>query len=302
VWKDRTFVFVAYEGFRQSLGISQVSVVPSESARSSAGADPKVLRFINAFYPLPQSSSGDTGIFNFAGQQVIPDNYFNSRVDHNLSSHDVLTGTYMQDVATVRQPDEFNNKGTGYDSHRRVFTVAEVHTKGNIVNSFRFGINRVVATTGLTFLAGNPLVADSSFRSVPNQNAPEVNITGFTSFTGGMNSPSNYRFHWTSIQGYEDFSLIRGKHTFKFGGGFERMRDNILADSDPGGVFSFNSLADFLANQPFSFSAGIPGTQSERGLRETVAAAYFQDHDVISNRRRGQSLRLAGRPKRSFAM
>jgi hypothetical protein len=279
IWKDRTFFFAAYEGFRQSLGVSQVDVVPSMSARSGNGVDPKVLRFLNAFYPLPNGPiSGDTGTFTFAGQQVIPDNYFDSRVDQNLSSRDLLTGTYMQDVATVRQPDEFNNKRTGYDSHRRTFTLTEVHSNDKMINSLRFGINRVVTSTGLTFLAGNPLVADGSFGAVPGQTAPGVNVSSITAFSGGIHSPSNYHFHWTSIQGYEDFSFNRGKHTLKLGGGFERMVDNILGDSDPGGVFSFNSLADFLANQPFSFSARIPGTLSERGLRETVAAAYVHDH------------------------
>ncbi len=281
VWNERTFFFFAYEGFRQSLGVSQVSTVPSAAARSGPAVDPGVLRFVNAFYPLPNGpilSSGDRGIFNFAGQQVIPDDYFNSRVDHKLSQHDLLSGTYMHDSATVREPDEFNNKRTGYDSHRQLFTVNEVHTSGNLVNSVRLGINRVVATTGLSFAAANTLAADPSFGTVPGRNAATVNVAGMTSFTGGIGVPSGYQFHWTSIQGYEDLSLVKGRHTLKLGGGFERVRDNILADSDPGGVFSFNSLADFLANKPFSLTAEIPGSLTERGLRQTIASVYVQDH------------------------
>ncbi len=287
IWRGHTYFFAAYEGFRQSLGISQVNIVPSATARAgnlSTGTitvDPNVLRFVNAFYPLPNGailSSGDTGIFNFAGQQVIPDNYFNSRIDHKFSEHDALSGTYMRDAATVREPDELNNKITGYDSHRQLVTLSEVHTHGNLVNSLRFGINRVVATTGLNFRGSNLLAADTSFGTVPNQNAAGVSASGISSFTGGIGSPSSYKFHWTSIQEYEDLSLIRGRHTLKFGVGLERMRDNILADSDPGGVFSFNSLADLLGNRPFSFAAAIPGTQTGRGLRQTIGSAYVQDH------------------------
>src|SRR5438094_6347739 len=33
------------------------------------------------------------------------------------------SGTYMFDTGTVRQPDELNDKRTGYDSRRQVFTV-----------------------------------------------------------------------------------------------------------------------------------------------------------------------------------
>jgi len=64
----------------------------------------------------------------------------------------------MFDSGTVRQPDELNNKRTGYDSRRQFFALNETHRfSPRLVNSFRFGINRVVATTGLTFASGNPL-------------------------------------------------------------------------------------------------------------------------------------------------
>src|SRR5215475_15462706 len=57
--KDRTFAFADYEGLRQSLGITQVSTVPSAAARKgvlSTGTviiDPSVSRYLQAFYPLP---------------------------------------------------------------------------------------------------------------------------------------------------------------------------------------------------------------------------------------------------------
>src|SRR5438309_7492380 len=161
IQKDRTFIFGDYEGLRQSLGLTQVDTVPSPAARSgnvSSGqitVDPNVLSFLNAFYPLPNGSllaSGDTGIFTFSGQQVTPEIYFTTKVDHNFSEQDTLNGTYLFDVGTVRQPDELNDKRTGYDSRRQFFTLNHAHSfTPGFLNSFRFGINRVVATTGLTF-------------------------------------------------------------------------------------------------------------------------------------------------------
>src|SRR5437868_932872 len=83
IWKDRTFIFGDYEGLRQSQGVTQVTTVPSAAARAgnlSTGQitpDATVVRFVNAFYPLPNGpllGSGDTGIFAFAGQQVTPEN------------------------------------------------------------------------------------------------------------------------------------------------------------------------------------------------------------------------------------
>ena len=166
VWKHRTFIFGDYEGLRQSQGVTQVTTVPSAAARAgnlSTGQitpDTNVLRFVNTFYPLPNGSllgSGDTGIFTFAGQQVTPENYFTTKADHKLSESDALAGTYMFDSGTVRHPDELNNKRTGYDSRRQVFALHETHTfNPQLLNSSRFGINRVVTTTGLTFLGACP--------------------------------------------------------------------------------------------------------------------------------------------------
>jgi Carboxypeptidase regulatory-like domain len=287
LWKNHTFIFGDYEGLRQSLGITQVDTVPSSSARAgnlSTGAitvDPNVLRFVNAFFPLPNGGllgAGDTGIFTFSGQQVTPENYFTTRVDHGISSNDKLSGTYMFDSGTVRQPDEMNNKITGYDSRRQFFAVSEAHTfNSRSANALRFGIYRVVASTGLTFPSGNPAAADTSFATVPGHNAANVIVPGLTSFTGGLGAPTSYHFHWTTIQTYDDFSWTRGTHALKFGVGVERIRDNELGVSNPNGEFLFNSLSGFLTNQPFSLGAAIPGAVSPRGIRQTIVGTYGQD-------------------------
>src|SRR5467141_1564277 len=287
IWKDRTYIFGDYEGLRQSLGVTQVDTVPSAAARAgnlSDGAvavDPNVLRFVNAFFPLPNKNllgSGDTGIYTFSGQQVTPENYFTTRIDHKFSGRDGISGTYMFDSGTVRQPDELNNKLTGYDSRRQFFTVSEAHTfSPQTLNSIRFGIYRVVATTGLTFASANPSAGDPSFGTVPGRSAAGVTVPGITAFTGGLGTTTNFHFHWTSIQAYDDISVVRGNHSVKFGLGIERIRDNKLGVSTPGGDFLFNSISDFLTNKPFSLAAAIPSAVSPRGFRQTIAAAYLQD-------------------------
>jgi len=292
ILKDRTFIFGDYEGLRSSTGVTQVDTVPSADARAgklSTGpitVDPTVLGFVNAFYPLPNGQllgAGDTGIFTFSGQQVTPENYFTTKVDQKVSEQDAVSGTYMFDTGTVRQPDELNDKRTGYDSRRQMFTANEVHTfNPHFISSFRFGINRVVAVTGLTFSSGNPHVSDGSFATVPGKNAPGVDVPGLTSFSGGLGTQSNFNFHWTSFQAYEDLSLNRGKHSLKFGFGVERIRDNMFGVSDAGGVFSFGRpgkypLSDFLTNVPYFLSAALPNAVSERGIRQAIFGAYIQD-------------------------
>src|SRR3984893_5777179 len=285
--KDHTYFFAAYEGLRQSLGITQVDTVPSAAARAgnlSTGpvtVDPNVLRFINAFYPLPNGpllKSGDTGIFTFSGQEITPENYFTTKIDHEWSAHDRLSGTYMFDSSSVTQPDELNNMRTGYNSRRQFLALHENHSfTPEVINSLRLGIYRVVANTGLTFPSVNPLAGDPSFGTVPGQNAAGTALPGLTAFNGGINGLTNYHFHWTSIQAYDDMAVMKGRHSLKFGVGIERIRVNILAASRPSAEFSFNTLSDFLTNRPFSVAAAIPTTITERGFRQTIFAAYLQD-------------------------
>jgi hypothetical protein len=287
IWKDHTYIFADYEGLRQSLGVTQVDTVPSAAARAgilSSGpitVDPEVLRFVNAFYPLPNRSllgSGDTGIYTFSGQQVTPENYFTVRIDQIFSRKDKLSGTYMFGSGNVRQPDELNNKRTEYDSRRQFLTTNETHTfNPKFLNSFRFGIYRVVAMTGLTFAGGNPSSGDLSFGTVPGHSAAGVSVPGITAFTGGLDTTTNFHFHWTSIQAYDDATWVRGNHSLKFGLGIERIRDNILGVSTPGGEFLFNSLSDLLTNKPFSLAAAIPSAISPRGFRQTIVGSYVQD-------------------------
>jgi len=300
--KDRTFFFADYEGLRQSQGITQVDTVPSQAARDGQlcappdcssttpiPVDSQIARLLKSFYPLPNGAllcpfascapgTGDTGIFTFAGQTVTPENYFTTKIDHRVSTNDVLSGTYMFDSGTVRQPDQLDNKRTGYDSRRQVFTLHEAHTfRPQLLNSFVFGINRVVTTSGLTFLSGNSLASDPTFGTVPGLNAAAVIVPGLTFFSGGLGTPSNFHFHWTSIQASDGFSLTKGTHSVKFGVNLERIRDNILAVSNRGGEFAFSQFSDFLSNRPFSLSAAIPSAVSERGLRQTIVGAYVQD-------------------------
>jgi len=184
----------------------------------------------------------------------------------------------MFDSGTVRQPDELNNKLTGYDSRRQFFTVSETHTfSPRMLNSIRLGIYRVVATTGLTFAGINQSAGDPSFGTVPGHNAAEVTVPGVTAFTGGLGTTTEFHFHWTSIQAYDDISWVRGNHALRFGFGIERIRDNKLGVSTPGGQFLFNSISDFLTNKPFSLAAALPSAVSPRGFRQTIVGAYFQD-------------------------
>jgi Carboxypeptidase regulatory-like domain/TonB dependent receptor-like, beta-barrel/TonB-dependent Receptor Plug Domain len=284
--KDRTFIFGDYEGIRQAKGITSVSTVPSANARAgilSTGnviVDSTVQKFLG-LYPLPNgalNSSGDTGKFNFAAQQVVNENFFTTRVDHKFSESDSLFGTYLYDNAKYNSPDAFDDSLVGSQTRRQLIVAEETHVfTPNLVNSVRAGISRSAVANFSGISAINPLAGDPSLGAVPGLDAPLVSVGGLTSYIGGLNSPSHHLFYWTSTQAYDDASLIHGKHSLKFGGGVERIDLNYHLFSIPGGQFTFSSLSNFLTNTPKRFITSLPGTQTPRYIRQTIFGVYIQD-------------------------
>lgn len=286
IHRNRSFFFANYEGLRQSLGVTHLDIVPSQAARNgnlsggSVQVDPQAARYL-AFFPLPNRGllgNGDTGNFAFSGQQITPENYFTGRVDHKLHVNDALSGSYVFDGAQTTQPDQFNLLINEIKTKRNLLSLQETHAfSQTLLNSFRLGINRVVAEIGLTPSALQPIAADLAYGFLPGKTSGNINVIGLTSFSGGLGAASPYKFHWTSIQAYDDLSRTSGRNALRFGVAFERMRDNMLSTANPNGVFIFNSLRDFLTNQPYSLTIAIPGTTTPRDLRQTLFAAYLRD-------------------------
>jgi hypothetical protein len=301
ILKDRTFVFGNYEGLRQSLGITQVNQVPTDTARAGQLAistqdfavDPAVVPYL-PIWPKPnsgvradscsnQNPSGqtrcDVGIFKLSGQQVTPENYFTTRVDHKLSANDALDGTYMRDSATISQPDELGIKVTGYTTRRQLVTLEEAHIfTPQVVNAARVGYSRVVGLVGQTLKALSPLATDPSLGfAAPGRPVGEIDVGGITNFSGGLGAISNYNFHWNSFQGYDDAFVTHGKHSVKFGVAVERIQENMSAADSPNGIYSFASLSNFLQNMPDTFAANLGQTGIPRHMRQTIFGVYLAD-------------------------
>jgi hypothetical protein len=292
IQKDRMFIFGDYEGLRQSLGVTTVDTVPSAAARAgslSTGnvtVDPNVLRFINAFYPLPNGpllGGGDTGIFSFAGQQVTNENYFTVKVDRKFSDRDTLSATYMRDNSETVQPDNFNELLANTVSRRQVVTLHAQHLfSATLLNAARFGLSRSIGITGgLTKILDSNML-DPSFAFVPGGLAGEIrSVPGVTNFSGAPTAGgvllSEKALAWNSFQGGDDVFLTRGIHSIKFGVIVERMQDNQLSLPAVNGRFRFDSLQNFLTNRPQVFQGAGSANVPDVGLRQTLFGAYIED-------------------------
>jgi hypothetical protein len=289
--KERTFFFFDYEGIRQSKGITAVTTVPSLDARNgmihdkdgnpiTVTIDPNIQKAL-AFYHLPNgpvTDNPDIAQYRFSGQQVVNENFYTTRLDHKISEKDSMSGTYLFDKTPYTSPDGVNDVLLTTKSSRQIAVLEETHIfKPSFANSVRFGYNYENVDNNQGAKALVPEAADTSLGTFPGRTAPQIFVSGLTTFLGGVGGESAYFYHWNTFQLYDDAFINKGTHTIKFGFAAERMELEIKALSDPNGIFHFNNLQTFYANIPSRFQGGIASTLSPRNLRQTLFGGYIQD-------------------------
>jgi hypothetical protein len=204
-------------------------------------------------------------------------------VDHHFSEKDSLFGTYMFDRTPYSSPDGLNNVEFQTLTARQFVSVEETHLfSPSFTNSVRIGGNHEAVNNNESLKAINPDAARTDLGVggpfFAGRAASQVIIGGGVSpFSGGVGGSPTYFYHWNSLQVYDDAFMTQGKHSLKFGGTFERMFLNVIADTDPNGIWTFTDLAGFLTNNPKKFQGGIASTLSPRNLRQNIFGLYVQD-------------------------
>ncbi|MGH9376800.1 MAG: carboxypeptidase regulatory-like domain-containing protein, partial [Terriglobia bacterium] len=239
--KDKIFIFGDYEGLRQNLGQTNTSFSPSAAARlgnihDAAGnpitvpVNPEIAKFFT-FFPLPNInliSPGDTGRFAFAGQQVVPENYWTTRGDVRISDRDSMYASWYWDHSVLSQPDLQNQVLDGFTSLRTGGGAEETHIfSPATVNTVRVGWNRTVLDSGQTLKAINPAAADPSLGILPGLFAARLHVPGLTQFAGGLRGQSVQDYISQMFQVYDDAFHTTGNHSLKFGFEFLRIQDNV---------------------------------------------------------------------------
>jgi hypothetical protein len=290
IQKDGTFIFADFEAIRQSKGITTVATVPSAAARAgnlSSGTitvDPSAAKYLTFYHlPDPKTVSGDLGTYTFAGQQVVSENFLTARVDHNFSDQDHLFGSYMFDRTPYSSPDGLNNVEFETLTARQFVALEETHIfSPRFANSIRIGGNHEAVNNNQSAKAINPDAARRDLgvggTAFAGRAASQVLIGGGVSdFSGGVGGSPTYFYHWNSLQFYDDAFWTKGTHSIRFGGAVERMLLNVIADTDPNGIWRFTDLQGFLTNSPTKFQGGIASTLSPRNLRQNIFGLYVQD-------------------------
>jgi hypothetical protein len=276
--KDRTFIFGDYEGIRESRSLSFSNIVPSQMARDSA-VDPAIKAAL-ALWALPNAGllgNGDTGVFLTSGLKISNENYFTVRADHHISANDSVNVSYFFDTAPQLIPDSLNNIINQVFARRQMVGISETHILGpSLVNIFRVGFSRTQGQVSQPVRAINPAAADTNLGTVAGETAAFLIVNGITS-AGGLGSFAGFTHTQNSLQADDDIFVTRGNHSLRFGFAFERIQGNEKPRGRINGTFIFNTLSDFLTNNPFFFAFDGSKRGFEAGVRENIIGTYIQD-------------------------
>ena len=255
IWKDKTFFFLSYEGFRQVQDQTLIGFVPSAAFRSQVLTSSPVLAPILSSFPVGTSATSSPNISQYTGVGGLVDNENSEmvRIDHHFS--DATTGfvRFNYDQAISVAP-----LGSLLD-RQRMYTaplngVAEItHVfSPTLLNDFSFGINSVISRS--TNLTNQPF---------------SVAISGFTT----LNSDTSSDQDGTTFSWLDNVSWVHGKNVIRAGVAVRRIQMN--EGSAATGTLTYSSQADFQRN--FLDQATETALMPLKRMRKTQEAGYVQD-------------------------
>jgi hypothetical protein len=281
--KNKLFLFGNYEGFRQHLGLSDVTLVPDNNARAGVvsgvkvGVAPAVAPLLD-LWPVqngPDLGSGIGEAFSHPPQHIRED-FGTTRLDYNLAQNDTLFGVYTVDDSFANTPSA-NPLSTVLEGLReQVASVQEQHVfSPTLLNTARVGFSRgSYFFTGQTPVDLPGWVAGDPIGAVVIGGGTAVNAA--SSITGaGTNAGSNLRAVRNLFTYDDHVGYFHGIHQIEAGVWFQRVQANDLLAQDQYGQASFGSLTSFLQGTISTFTV-VP-SPTALGWRSLESAGFVQD-------------------------
>jgi hypothetical protein len=295
--KDKAFLFGNYEGFRHSLAISNVSVVPDDQARqgnlpNATGVYVPVTGLNKAMLPYmsfwPQANGPEllvnglptgTALAYNNPKQSIHEDFGTIKSDFNISSSDAVSGAYTIDDGHSLIPLADPLFASALTLRLQVASLQETHIfSPHILNTFTAGYSRAGFNYDSAPLASFP----SNLSFVSGAGPGGIVIGGGATTTGAATitsaGPNNAAGVWNrrNLFTYADkLQITKGIHQFSAGVWFQRLRDNEDTASRQLGQATFTTLTTFLQGTTSTFQV-VP-TANELGWRTLMGAWFVQD-------------------------
>ena len=284
---DRSFVFANYEGLRQNLGLSNLSLVPDDASR--AAAVPSIQPLLTLWprangRELLTSTGTPSGIAEaFTNPlQTIREDFGTLRFDQTLSPSDSLAAIYTADDSEAHSPT--GNPLTIADVFLReqVVSLGETHIfSPRLINKATFGFSRGA------FYFNTKTTADLPGWIHNEQPVGAVVVGGGTTLNGasqitngGTNAGSNLTAVRNLLTFTDQITFIRGPHTFDVGAWFQGIQANDSLVQDQYGQISFTNLQSFLRGNVSTYTYA-PG-QTPLSWRSLESAVFAQDRFTVT--------------------
>ena len=244
------------------------------------------------------------GQYNAAGDSGagFPQNTYSTvaRIDYNLSDKTTLYGRYAlyseNDFAGVINASPYTGFDTGQTFFNQNVTINLTHIfTPSLVSSTKLIYNRLTNLQPLNGASGGcgaqitcPTLYTSSF-ALPTLNGTSGPMVypGYSELTPGNAIPFGGPQNLYQI--FEDLSWTRGKHQFKFGGGYIQTRDNRVFGAYENAVESLggdgtiaSSIANLLSGQLYQFQ-GASYPQGKYPCSRSASGAYIVNSDCLLN-------------------
>jgi hypothetical protein len=282
--KDKLFLFANYEGYRQNLGESIVTLVPDSTSRAKAVASVQPLLNLWPVANGPEITQGgaSTGIAEYIGTapQHIREDFGTSRFDYTIGGTDTFNTIYTIDDSYASSPSADPYSYVNENLREQVLSLQEQHVfTSRLVNVARAGFSRSTFYFYGYVPAAEQALAPSVRAGVPTY---AVVISGSTASNGassittaGANVGSNNGIT-RNLYTFDDHAYYTvGKHTIQAGVWLQRLQSNDNLAQDQYGQASFASLTTFLSGTIKTFTYAPVTT--ELSWRTLFADAFIED-------------------------
>jgi hypothetical protein len=270
--KNRTFFYTNYEGLRQSLHTTIIGFVPNEAFRASVAATSPILKPFLSSWPIGQTHLDSlTDEWTTVGVDSRREDSGMFRVDHNFTDRTSIFGRFSIDDAFLIAPlDTLGGRDNPLiRPSNMVIQLTHVFSP-TVVNEVRGGFNR--SAMHHWQYGTSPLSTDNG----------EPGYVGVS--VSGFDTPSTHALDTevgTTIDGYDDLSIVRGRHTIKIGLGVERHRLNNSSEGVAAGTLTYSSPDNFVHNVLDDYT--FVGQLTLGGNRRTYYMPYVQDTFKVSS-------------------
>jgi hypothetical protein len=192
---------------------------------------------------------------------------FTARTDHNFS--DVHNGTFLYQRGRSRNLRQFGgglrlaDALQGRTRHSDALSYTDNFVRSpRVVNQLRAQISRLTPALRTSGAQARPVVLINIDDPL---SADETQDRSGTLVAGSSSAGASDRRE-TRVQLQNTLTILRGAHTFKFGGDAQRIRSVFLDLSDASGTFDFESAGEFLANAPARFRQRFNSESEQKNL------------------------------------